>query len=169
MKKIFFIFLCFIITTVYLHAKDDVEKKIKQIRKEYKELNKGKYKVIYFYKKENEKKWYKGFKDEPEYVMGSIYLDKKGRIRKYIEKTECPYYTQREEFFLNNGEIFFIFHKDVSCGAGQGGEIRYYFDKKKIIRKLKKQTGFHPSLEWAPPEFEYHLHTKEIKKKFKLK
>lgn len=169
-KKLTSLTILFFISLAHLSgSEENVEEQILSIRNEFKKINTASMKTLYFNKKESEENWHKGPSDQPDYLNAVIYLDKKGNIRKYVESMECTTFFQKEEYFWDNGQLFFIFHQDVMCGSGVGGEIRLYFWQQKQIRRLVKQTGFHDQISWSPPDIKYHKDVQEIIKEFKLK
>ncbi len=179
MKTVYLIILFFFVSLNMAYSqKSSVNDKIKKIRQEYQTINQLPLKEITYWMliKAKNPQWQKGKpgNDISYYILATIYFDKKGKIRKYIETGGTDdKVIKREEYFWPNGNLFFVYLEDNYVHAERGDwKLRLYFWNGKLIKNLTKKINRNTkkqSSEKYPFEIYYHKKTSSIRKEFNLK
>jgi hypothetical protein len=163
------------ITFSILHADTDVQARIEKIRKEFYDLNKKSMKRVAFFMEQGKEGWQRGV-GEGAQVEAIVYLDG-NRIRKFFTGADSGnVYSKQEEYFWEEGGVFFVFHVQEWQEADEYHriEVRLYFWNNSIIRNLASETvrkdgsSRVKNINYSPSSISYHRNAGEIVREFKL-
>ena len=136
----------------------DPNEKIELIKKEFYSLKKQKLKESHYSQRPDSTGWKKGIFEDAS-LSAVIYRDKNNDIRKYRSSADSGFaYTEQEEYFWPDGNVFFVFYVQEVGGAIENCykvEVRLYIWEGEVIKNLSRKISYNEKGEQLIEKFYY--------------